>query len=146
MIAHPPCTYLCNSGVRWLIPMSIKTLDRWHSMGRACDFFNTLLGASIPHIAIENPIQHKYARASILTYTQLVQPHYFIGSNESKATCFWLFGLPKLKRTQWLDKSEIKQSVFLMPPSENRGLERSRFPLSIAQAMAEQWGSVSVKA
>ena len=136
MIAHPPCTYLSNSGVRWLH----ERPERWDDLRGAINFFNRLIHARILHIAIENPIQHKYARWEIGKYDQIIQPHHFIGSNESKATCLWLKCLPKLQRTQWLDKSEIKQTVFRMPPSETRGLERSRFPLSIAQAMATQWG------
>ena len=139
LIAHDPCTYQCNSGVRWLF----ERPGRWELLRQSCELTKLIFEASktIPMVCRENPIPHKYALEILgMDYIQLVHPHYFIGSNESKATCFWLFGLPKLKRTQWLDKSEIKQSVFLMPPSDNRGLERSRFPLSIAQAMAEQWG------
>ena len=138
IIAHPPCTYLCNSGVRWLD--GGHNLDRLDLMWQGADFFLRLLQAKIPKICIENPIQHKYARELIRTYDQIVQPHYFIGNNESKATCFWLKNLSKLQRTQWLNKSEIKQSVWRMPPGENRGQERSIFPVSIAEAMAEQWG------
>lgn len=137
MIAHPPCTYLANSGVRWLK----DNPERAKAMWAASSFFNMLLLVpDIPLVAVENPIQHKYARELIKPYSQIIQPHYFTGSNESKATCLWLKGLPKLKRTQWLDKSKIKQSVWRMPPSEIRGQERSRFPESVAQAMAEQWG------
>jgi len=147
MIAHPPCTYLCNSGVRWLTfsgsGKHCNTIQqRIEEMIKAAVFFNTLLCANISLLAIENPIQHCYARKFIRKYDQIIQPHYFSGSNESKATCLWLKGLPLLQRTQWLDKSEIKQSVFRMPPSERRGLERSRFPISIARAMADQWGTL----
>ena len=39
MIAHPPCTYLCNSGVRWLYEQS----DRWNKMKQASIFFKKLL-------------------------------------------------------------------------------------------------------
>ena len=137
MIAHDPCTYQCLSGVRWLgtIP------GRWSLLTESCAFTKELLSAKIPMICRENPIPHHYAVELIgMDYTQKVQPHYFIGSNESKATCFWLIGLPELNRTQWLEKSEIKQSIWRMPPSETRGHERSRFPVSIAKSMAEQWG------
>jgi len=137
LIAHDPCTYQCNSGVRWLH----ERPQRWELLKQSCELTKAVLNSKIPKICRENPIPHKYAVELIgMDYTQLVQPHWFIGSNESKATCLWLKGLPKLKRTQWLDKSAIKQSVFRMPPSETRGLERSRFPVSIAKAMAEQWG------
>jgi len=57
MIAHPPCTYLCNSGVRWLHSQE----GRWDKMKDGAEFFRKLLDANIPRIAIENPIPHKYA-------------------------------------------------------------------------------------
>lgn len=138
MIAHPPCTYLCNSGVRWLFEQE----DRIDKMELAFRFFMHLWRADINKICIENPIPHPYGLNLVNPgkYTQLIQPHYFIGSNESKATCLWLKNLPTLTRTQWLNKTEIKQSVWKMTPNKNRGKERSRFPISIAQAIAEQWG------
>ncbi|MFH1231236.1 MAG: hypothetical protein V1709_07035 [Planctomycetota bacterium] len=137
LIAHDPCTYQCNSGVRWLHEIP----GRWDKLRKSCELTKEIINASVDKISRENPIPHKYAVELIgVDYTQCVQPHWFIGSNESKATCLWLKGLPKLKRTQWLDKTEVKQSVFLMSPSDNRGKERSRFPVSIANAMAEQWG------
>ena len=137
LIAHDPCTYQCNSGVRWLYEIP----GRWEQLEKSCELTRKILNAKIPKICRENPIPHKYAVKLIgSNYTQKVQPHHFAGSVESKATCFWLKGLDKLKRTQWLDKSLIKQSIWRMPPSEDRGKERSRFPVSIANAMAKQWG------
>ena len=35
MIAHPPCTYLCNSGVSWLY----KDNTRWDKMRDGATFF-----------------------------------------------------------------------------------------------------------
>jgi len=142
LIAHDPCTYQCNSGVRWLwLPDGSKNSERWQKLEESCELTREILNAPIDMLIRENPIPHKYAVELIgVNYTQCIQPHWFIGSNESKATCLWLKGLKNLKRTQWLDKSQIKQSVFRMPPSETREKERSRFPVSIAQAMASQWG------
>jgi len=144
LIAHDPCTYQCNSGVRWLVRSGMKiNPERWCLLQQSCELTKEILNTPIPKIARENPIPHKYALELISAdYTQCVQPHWFIGSNESKATCLWLIGLPKLKRTQWLDKTNINQSVFRMAPSETRGQDRSRFPISIANAMAEQWGNL----
>ena len=137
MIAHDPCTFQCNSGVRWLHEVP----TRWAALRESCEFTRRILNAPIKKICRENPIPHGYALELIgRGYSQIIQPHYFIGSNESKATCLWLEGLPLLERSQWLDKSTIQQSVWRMPPSEKRGQERSRFPLSIAAVMAEQWG------
>lgn len=62
IVAHPPCTYLCNSGVRWLAPASGLNAERHGQMLAGADFFATLYWAKAPHIAVENPVMHKYAR------------------------------------------------------------------------------------
>jgi len=138
-IFHPDCTTKANSGVRWLF----ERPGRYQQMIEDCDFFNKILTAKIPMICVEHPIIHKYARAHIIReYTQILQPHYFAGSNESKATCLWLIGLPKLQRTQWLAKSEIQQSVWKHPPSPDRKANRARNSLAVSRTMAEQWGNL----
>jgi len=137
-IFHPDCTTKANSGVRWLFEIP----GRYQQMIEDCDFFNKLLGANIPLICVEHPIIHKYAKSHIVKeYTQLIQPHWFTGSDESKATLLWLIGLPKLKRTQWLDKSEIQQSVWRHPPNPDRKTNRARNSPAIAKAMANKWGN-----
>lgn len=133
MIAHPPCTYLTNSGVRWLW----ERPTRWADLHAATVFFNRLAKAPIPLIAIENPIPHKYAVAEIGAYTQLVQPWQF-GHPETKAVCLWLKGLPRLHPTQIVDGREAR--VHRMAPGPERQRERSRFFTGIAHAMADQWG------
>ena len=133
MIAHPDCTYLANSGVRWLI----GNPERYRRMVEACRFFNILLNADIPQIAIENPIQHKYARRFIRKPDQIIQPWWF-GEGETKATCLWLKGLPPLMAT--LIHPERYGRVFREPPSPERSANRSRIYLGIAKAMADQWG------
>jgi len=139
MIAHPPCTRLCNSGVRWL-----KELNLWEDLYFAISFFNLLQDAPIPKIAIENPIPHKYAvngvgarSKGIGKYDQIIQPWQF-GHGETKATCLWLKGLPKLKPTNIVDGREAR--IHKMSPSKNRGRLRSLTFQGIADAMAEQWG------
>jgi len=84
MIAHPPCTYLTNSGVTWLH----KDPSRWAKLDDGAAFFKALLNADIPMIAVENPIMHKYAKERIggTKQTQVVQPWMF-GHLEQKATC-----------------------------------------------------------
>lgn len=135
MIAHPPCTYLCNSGVRWLHERS----ERWQKMEEATAFFLQLLNAPIKHICIENPIPHKYARERIGNYTQIIQPYQF-GESYSKATCLWLKNLPPLQPTKIIPKSQVNQAVWKEPPGINRWKNRSRTYSGIAEAMAEQWG------
>ena len=142
MIAHPPCTFLSNSGVCWLH----KDASRWDKMREGALFFKTLLEFDIPKICIENPIQHKYAREVIgQSYSQIVQPWMF-GHTEKKATCLWLKGLPKLKETsnvkaemEKLPKRE-QQKLHYLPPSKDRWKIRSTTFKGIALAMADQWG------
>jgi hypothetical protein len=136
MIAHPPCTYLTNSGVRWLYTES----GRWDKLKDGAEFFKILLNASISRIAVENPIPHKYALEIIKNkYTQIIQPWMF-GHGETKATCLWLKNLPKLMPTNIVEGRE--QKVHLMAPSPDRWKERSRTYQGIAAAMAAQWGNL----
>ena len=145
MIAHPPCTYLANSGVSWLY----KDESRWNKLDSAASFFLELWNAPIKKICIENPIMHKHGRERIgnLQYTQIIQPWQF-GHPESKATCLWLKNLPALHPTnnvkdemEALPKNQRHRMHFL-PPSETRWMERSRTYQGIADAMAKQWGNV----
>ena len=134
MIAHPPCTYLCNSGVSWLY----RQEGRWDKLKKGALFFKKLLNANIPKIAVENPIMHKYAKAVIgASQNQLIQPWQF-GHGETKATCLWLKNLPKLIPTEIVKGRE--QRLHLLPPSKDRWKLRSLTYLGIADAMAEQWG------
>lgn len=134
IIAHPPCTYLCNSGVCWLH----KDKSRWDKMRDGAEFFKKLLNNKCKLIAIENPIMHKYAVEIIgRRQNQLIQPWMF-GHGETKATCLWLKGLPKLKPTNIVEGRE--QKLHRLPPSKDRAKFRSKTFPGIAKAMAEQWG------
>ena len=136
MIAHPPCTYLTNSGVRWLKGNE----SRLTMMHDACAFFLELKNAPIGHIAIENPIPHKYARAEIGNYDQIIQPWQF-GHGETKATCLWLKNLPKLVPTNIVEGRTPR--VHHASPGPDRWKERSRTLTGIAEAMADQWGTTT---
>lgn len=144
MIAHPPCTYLANSGVCHLW----KNKERWLDMIDGALFFKDLLeGHNIPKICIENPIMHKYAKRIIgCDQTQVIQPWMF-GHPEQKATCLWLKGLPKLKETSNVKEEMMslpdneRQRLHYLPPSKDRQKIRSRTFQGIANAMAEQWGA-----
>ena len=144
MIAHPPCTYLTNSGVTWLH----KDIKRWPMLFEGAEFFKKLLNANIPKIAIENPIMHKYARSIIgVDKSQIVQPWQF-GHAESKATCFWLKGLKPLKETNNVKEEFLKrdkkdaQRLHYLPPGPDRWKLRSTTFQGIAEAMAQQWGEL----
>lgn len=136
MIAHPPCTYLTNSGVRWLHSEE----GRWQKLDQACEFFNLLLQAPIPRICVENPIPHKYAveRLGGRKYDQIVQPWQH-GHGETKATCLWLRGLKPLEPTEIVEGRE--QRIWKLPPSKDRWKIRSKTYQGIAEAMAQQWGT-----
>ncbi len=141
IVAHPPCTRLCNSGVRWLDepPPGRSRADMWDELRAGADLFSTLWNAPAPHVAVENPVMHKHAKALIRGYlppAQSVQPWQF-GHPESKRTCLWLRNLPPLRPTNVVAGRE--QRVHRMPPSPTRWRERSRFFAGIAAAMADQW-------
>ncbi len=150
MIAHPPCTYLCNSGVRWLSSGITLNPERHKLMKEACDFFAQLYAAPIPKVCIENPVMHKYARNYLQETwrclrhdarpTQTIQPWQF-GHGEIKRSCLWLRGLPELKPTQIVEGR--KPRVHYASPGLERWKERSRTLEGIGKAMAEQWGSGS---
>lgn len=142
MIAHPPCTFMCNSGVSWLH----KDDSRWDELKKAYEFFLELKNSNIPKIAIENPIPHKYATKFIGRYNQVLQPYQY-GHPEQKATCLWLKNLPRLIPTdnkfyemKKLPKSEA-QRIHMTPPGPDRWKIRSKTFDGIANAMSEQWGN-----
>lgn len=173
VIAHPMCTYLTNSGVRWLFETDETTDDltdraekRWIQLAEAMDFFNAIKGVNTRHLAIENPIPHKHSRlggrrrievgaANVRTFdlptgigapTQTVQPWMF-GHLESKATSFWLAGLPELVETEnvrdemrKLPKSQTHK-VHMASPGPDRWMQRSMAFQGLADAMANQWGT-----
>lgn len=135
MIAHPPCTRLCNSGVCWLDKRNL-----WNEMRESAEFFKKLLNAPIKHKAIENPIPHKYAIEIIgRKYDQIIQPWQF-GHGETKATCLWLENLPKLVPNNIVEGRE--QRLHKLPPSAERAKLISKTYQGIAKAMADQWSKV----
>lgn len=128
MIAHPPCTHLAVSGARWF-------KNKKEEQAQALEFVKQLLNASIPHIALENPIS--IISSKIRKPDQIIQPWQF-GHGETKATCLWLKNLPKLTPSNIVEGRENR--IHKMPPSEDRWRERSRTFQGIANAMAKQWG------
>ena len=129
MIAHPPCTHLAVSGARWFKNKQQEQAD-------ALDFVRLLLDAPIQKIALENPISVISSR--IRKPDQIIQPWQF-GHGETKATCLWLKGLPKLAPTNIVDGR--KPTVHRLPPSKDRWKIRSLTYQGIAEAMANQWGT-----
>lgn len=143
MVAHPPCTYLANSGVRWLYKDGKEDEDRWLRMADGAEFFRALLRAPIPRIAVENPIMHRYAKGIIgRSQDQIIQPWQF-GHPETKATGLWLKNLPLLEPTNIVDGRAPR--VHHESPGPDRWKNRSRTLQGIADAMADQWGSLAVE-
>jgi hypothetical protein len=148
MIAHPPCTRLTNSGVRWLSkPPPGKTKEEmWQDLEEAAWLYRALRDAPIHRKAIENPVMHRYARERIQPgQRQIVQPWWF-GEPYFKATGFELVNLPPLTPTNKLtppakgtDEHKAWSKVHRASPGPDRWKERSRTFPGVAAAMAMQW-------
>ena len=104
----------------------------------AAAFFMQLVRRSghIPKTAFENPIC--VMSGLWRKPDQIIQPWMF-GHGETKATCFWLKGLPLLESTDIVEGREPR--IHLMPPSADRGKLRSKTFQGIADAMAVQWSA-----
>jgi hypothetical protein len=147
IIAHPPCTYLSVSGLHW----NKRRPERALLTEEALEFANVFFNHTCPRICIENPVSCISSR--IRKPDQIIQPYEF-GHDASKKTCLWLKGLPKLKVTgpfvpprivcgkrRWGNQTDTGQNN--LPPSANRAALRSETYSGIANAMAEQWGSLA---
>lgn len=141
MIAHPPCTYLCSSGLHW----NKRRPERAQLTEDALGFIKVLMDAPIPMIAIENPIGCISSR--IRKPDQIIHPWQY-GEDASKATCLWLKGLPILIPTNVLDggrkarrANQTASGQNKLTPSPDRWKERSKTYQGIADAMAQQWGN-----
>lgn len=157
IVAHPPCTRLCNSGVRWLhTPPPGKTKRAmWRELREGAALFSACWNAPIRFKCIENPVMHKHAKALIENYrpaAQTVQPWWF-GDPQFKATGLYLDGLKPLTPTKKLNAppkgTQLHKEwsrVHRMPPGPDRAKERSRFFPGIAAAMAEQFGDQIIAA
>jgi len=128
MIAHPPCTHLAVSGARWF-------KDKVTEQAEALNFVQRLMNADIDRICIENPVSIISSR--IRKPDQTIQPWQF-GHGETKRTCLWLKGLPKLVPTDIVGGRD--QRIWKLPPSPDRWKIRSATFQGIADAMANQWG------
>jgi hypothetical protein len=141
LIAFPPCTYLCSSGMHW----TTRGKRDPQLTEDALAFVRTLLNAPVPHIALENPVGAISTR--VRKPDQIIQPHQF-GHPESKTTCLWLKNLPPLTPTNILQKpasgkwdNQTASGQNKLGPSPTRWKERSKTYQGIAQAMASQWSA-----
>lgn len=149
IIAHPPCTRLCNSGQRWLYWGSEEyRAKKKKDQEDAIEFFMRFVKADCDRIAIENPsgIMSTLYRKPDCTYN----PYDFEGETECKKTCLWLKGLEPLKptRNEPLPKDQRTQGIWkahfdgkkLTWNDPLTAKLRSVTPKGVADAMAEQWG------
>jgi hypothetical protein len=149
-VMHPPCTRLCNSGVRWLhVPPPGRTkAEMWAELDEGAALFSACWQAPIERVAVENPVMHKHARQRLpvdLPRPQIVQPWWF-GDPFFKATGFYLRGLRPLVATDRLtppkpgtDEHKAWSAVHRASPGPDRWKERSRTFAGLAEAAADQW-------
>lgn len=162
MVAHPPCTYLCVSGAAWYYHPEDKGLpieqrrphpkypNRAKDREEAVNFFMELYNSGVKRIAIENPVgimSTRFRKAD-----QIIEP-WMLGDEASKKTCLWLKNLPKLTPTKIVGKGEVVEGkngfrmqkwccdVYGLPKEERQKIRSKTFP-GIAEAIAEQWGSL----
>lgn len=138
-IFFPTCTYLTISANKWYKDQpkrksgTLVGQERRDARINAIDFFMKLYN-SLSIVAIENPIG--VMSTEFRKPDQVLQPWMF-GHGETKATCLWLKGLPKLNPTNIVNGRD--QKIHLLPPSKDRSRLRSKTFPGIARAMAEQW-------
>lgn len=149
IIAHPPCTRLCNTGQRWLYYGTEEYREnKRKEQKEAIDFFMQFVNADCDKIAIENPrgIMSTIYKQPDCTYN----PYDFEDETECKTTCLWLknlnplkptrkIALPKEERTQGIWKAQFNNKQLAWNDPQTAKL-RSKTPIGVAKAMAEQWG------
>jgi len=142
MVAHPPCTYLCSSGLHW----NMKRVGRADLTNKALVFVRRLFSANIPKMCIENPVG--LINTAIRKPDQYIQPYGF-GHDASKKTGLWLKGLPLLQGTKYIEpriingkkrwSNQTDSGQNKLPPSKDRWKLRSITYQGWADAMADQW-------
>lgn len=149
LICHPPCTYLCSSGLH----RNKGNADRVAQTELALAFVRSLMDIDVPMLALENPVGCISTR--IRKPDQIIQPYQF-GADASKTTCLWLKGLPRLQarglvnpRIAWVNGkpymrwgNQTDGGQNRLGPSADRWAKRSITYPGVADAMAEQWGAL----
>ncbi len=146
IIAFPPCTHLAVSGTKCFAQ---KIADGRQQQG--INFFMLFANHSCKLVVIENPVgimSSKWRKPD-----QIIQPFEF-GHPESKKTCLWLKGVPRLKPTNILQKPDCGYWQNQTPDRQNKIMVdgkwigyndkrtahlRSKTYEGIASAMAQQW-------
>lgn len=169
LIVHPPCTFLCSSGLHW----NRRRPERAEKTAAALQFVRDLFALPVRFLCLENPIG--CIGTQIRKADQIIQPYRF-GEDASKSTCLWLRSLPTLQPVRYVEPRMVCRcgatyaydrafkdaegcpscgltGASAMPrwsnqtnsgqnrlgPSSDRWMKRSRTYRGIALAMAEQW-------
>jgi site-specific DNA-cytosine methylase len=151
LIAHPPCTHLCSSGLHW----TTRGKRDPNMTRQAIEFAERLWEAPCRYICIENPVGCLSTRSCLGKFRQKIQPYEY-GEDASKGTCLWLKNLPTLFPSKhilprqvewpvgsgkivrrWSNQTDSGQNK--LPPSPRRAMDRARTYPGIAAAMASQW-------
>jgi len=135
IIAHPPCTYLCNGGNANITRR--PHLNWLEHRDKAFNFFMKFINSGIQKICVENPVG--FINSHFRKPDQIIYPYMF-GHEYRKDVCLWLKGLPKLKPTKFIKPPYKKLDFWSTKRNLNgRSLKSITFQ-GIADAMAEQWG------
>lgn len=147
IIMHPPCDHLALSGNRWYGRGTEGHHKRVEAVKWTARLWR-LAKANAPRVAMENPTSVIFPILKREVPVQYIQPYEY-GHKETKKTGFALYNLPPLQPTEILDVPKAGtqeyldwQKVWRMAPSPERKKMRSRTYTGVAQAMADQWGSI----
>ena len=162
VVAHPDCTFLSKSGLRWLYQggrrynpdgsENPRDPERWQNMLKACAFYAECWSAVAPRVAVENSDMHPYAKIELrrlgvpIDDAVLYQPWQFAADEEDNVTKglhLLTRGLPALTPSGKFDGSTARAECHTASPGVNRWKERSRTRKAVADALAEQWGDIT---
>ena len=158
IVAHPPCTWFSNATMVNLGRKDHPEVfnDEWRrnfyeKQKKAFEFFLSIWNCNCKHIAIENVIG--WLNTNFRKPTQIIQPYYF-DEPYRKATCLWLYNLPKLQPTKIVQPTCKWVKHNLKTKNDLKGYEskgvygsknRSSTFKGIADAMAKQWSEYILK-
>lgn len=152
LIAHPPCTYLSNAGACRLYPKKgVIDKERYKKGLEAKQFFLKLWNSKCKRVVIENPVSCKVF--DMPQHSQEIHPYQFDCDGKhpyTKKTRLWIRGLRLLVPTT-PDRKPIGSYVPAGTSRKDRSKygyakrgddakNRSKTPVGLAKAMAQQWG------
>lgn len=164
---HPECTKMTLSGNRTYAPGKPKYNERIEAVEWTINLWKKATAKS-DFVYMENPLGALNSDTR-LPKPQIIHPYYF-GDPVSKATCLWLYNLPKLNYSlndnlfesktsvspEWIEynssktkSGKSKYSILGKYPTtgnneKNRSFRSKTFE-GIAKAMSEQWSSYACR-